>query len=105
MIYGPWSRESGAVPTLVKRPAEIADLLGLYLGDEDSLGYYSPLLVLEICRRAPISTVSTFERLRNCLWADTPLTEIDEVAYATLQDGYALWERLKRPRARRVVAQ
>ena len=75
---------------------QIGDLVGLYLGDRDSLGYYQRELVAEICRR---SNPSTFERLRTTVFGASPVIEdIDPIAYEVLGEGYEQWDRQGRPK-------
>lgn len=74
------------------------ELASLFLGDKLSAGYYSAVLVREVCRR---ENPQTFERLRAFFYgASTPINAIDPDAIEVLEDGYEWWDADGRPRAK-----
>lgn len=73
------------------------ELASLFLGDKLSAGYYSDVLVREVCRR---ENPPTFERLRSYFYgASTPVNAIDPDAMDVLEDGYEWWVSEGRVRA------
>lgn len=67
-------------------------LIGLYLGDRDSFGYYSPRIVFEVCRRLQ---PQSFEFLRKAFYGRLSVDEIDSEGYEALQSGWEAWTHLR----------
>lgn len=68
------------------------ELIGLYLGDQDSYGYYSARIVFEVCRRIK---PGSFETLRQRFYGTIPTEDIDPAGYETLEQGYEAWTHLR----------
>jgi hypothetical protein len=64
------------------------DLIGLYLGDRDSCGYYSPRIVFEVCQR---TKPSSFSDLRQKFYGGLAVDDIDSDGYEVLERGFETW--------------
>ena len=71
------------------------DLIGLFVGDDETTGYASPLLVIQICRRV---NPPTTQALKERLFPNTGWDALSDIYKQALDDGYRVWNTTGRRR-------
>jgi hypothetical protein len=80
--------DPGDCTTQAAEPLTDRDLAALFTGDRDSLGYYHPALVRELCRRMkPPSAQAVY----SLLYDVERRGQLPSVAADAIDEGYAKW--------------
>lgn len=79
---------AGAMAPATYPKPPIRELIALFRGTRDTLGYYSPILVREICRRGK---PADFSALRTSVYGPLTPDEIDPDGMEALERGYEIW--------------
>lgn len=78
---------------------DLSEILALWHGDQDSLGYWSAELVVAVCQHTqPINQLVLEQRI----FPGIPSSDLDEHAKKIIGEGYRIW-RLRRGIARRAA--
>jgi hypothetical protein len=75
----------------VIRMIGVDEVVALFVGDESSMGYAHPELVVELCCRSAKSTMPTYDWAASLLYPARLKTDIPPEIRNIIQDGVKLW--------------